>query len=71
MKRKLICIALSSAMAVSSFGLAYANENVAKNSVIQEQEIVSSSGIASNEVVKTGQCGEMLHTVLIAMVCLL
>lgn len=58
MKRKLICIALSSAMAVSSFRLAYANENVAKNSVIQEQEIVSSSGIASNEVVKQVNVGK-------------
>ena len=52
MKKKLICIALSSAMAVSSFGLVYADENSSGNSVVQEQETTTDD---SNS---TGDCGE-------------
>ena len=38
MKKKLMCIALSSTLTFSSFGMVYADENTNNNTVIEEQE---------------------------------
>ena len=41
MKKKLMCIALSSTLTFSSFGMVYADENTNNNTVIEEQETTS------------------------------
>lgn len=65
MKKKLMCIALSSTLTFSSFGMVYADENTNNNTVIEEQETTPinaeiGGGTVSNKeasVTQTGKCG--------------